>query len=89
MFDKVKNLNKLRKAQSKIEKEMEQIFATREKAGVRVTVNANNKIIAIEVNDTEDKVLKDLLNGALKEAKKKAEKKLRGQLSELGLGDMI
>jgi DNA-binding protein YbaB len=89
MFDKVKNLHKLRKAQSEIEKQMDQINAVKEKSGVKVVVNANNKIIVIEVDGNEDKLLKDLINDALKEAKKKAEKKLRGQISELGLGDLI
>ena len=89
MFDKLKNANKLRKAQSEIEKKMEQIQATTEKSGVRVVVNANNKIISIDVEGDEDKLLKDLINDALKDAKKKAEKQLRGQLAELGLGDLL
>lgn len=89
MLDKLVKANKLRKAQSQIEKKMEQIQATSEKAGVRVTVNANNKIISIDVEGQEDKLLKDLINSALKSAKKKSEKQLRGQLSELGLGDLL
>ena len=89
MFDKVKNLNKLRKAQSEIEKQMEQVHAAKEKSGVKVVVNANNKIVSIEVEGEEDKLMKDLLNDALKDAKKKAENKLRGQMADLGLGDLL
>ena len=89
MLDKLKNLNKLRKAQSEIEKQMEQIQSTVEREGIRVTVNANNKIVSIDIEGDEDKLLKDLVNEALKDAKKKAEKKLRNQMSELGLGDLL
>jgi len=89
MLDKLKNLNKWRKAQADIEKQMEQIFASAEKDGIKVVVSANNKIISVEVEGDEDKLLKDLINSALKDAKKKAEKKLRGQASELGLGDLL
>ncbi|OGC47249.1 hypothetical protein A2886_01205 [candidate division WWE3 bacterium RIFCSPHIGHO2_01_FULL_42_13] len=89
MLDKLKNLNKWRKTQSEIQKQMEQIFASAERDGVKVVVNANNKVISVEVEGDEDKLLKDLLNDALKDAKKKAEKKLRGQASELGLGDLL
>ncbi len=89
MFDKVKTVNKWRKAQAEIEKQMEQIQATVEKGKYLVVVNANNKIIHIDVDGEEDKVLKDAINGALKDAKKKAEKKLRSQAGDLGLGDLL
>lgn len=89
MFEKLKNLNKLRKAQSEIEKQLEQIQSVGEKSGVKVVVNANNKILSIEFDGVEDKLMKDLINDTLKDAKKKGEKKLRSKASELGLGDLI
>jgi hypothetical protein len=36
MFDKVRELNKFKQAQSKIKKQMEEISATREKDGIKV-----------------------------------------------------
>lgn len=89
MFDKIKNLNKLKKAQKEMENIMDQIVVTKEKAGITVTVNANNKVIKIDFEGEEDKITKDLLNDTLKEAKKKSEKKLRGQVANLGLGDLL
>lgn len=89
MFDKVKAVNKWRKAQAEIEKRMEQIQSSVQKGKYLVVVNANNKIIQVEVDGEEDKVLKDAINDALKDAKKKAEKKLRSQAGDLGLGDLL
>ncbi len=89
MLDKLKNLNKLRKAQSEIEKEMEQINSSAERDGIKVVVNANNKVVTIEVEGEEDTMLRDLLNIALKDARKKAEKQMRGKMSDLGLGDLL
>lgn len=89
MLDKVKQLNKWRKAQSEIEKQMEQVQAMEEKGDYKVVVNANNKIISIEVDGKEDKLLKNVINDALKSAKKKAEKKLKSQVGDLGLGDLL
>jgi len=89
MFDKLKDVNKLRKLKSQIEKQQDQIWATRQKGDIEVTVNANKKVVLIKCGGEEDKRLKDLINDAMKEAEKKAEKKLRSQASELGLGDLI
>lgn len=89
MFDKIKNLNKLKKAQKEMEVIMDKIVITKEKAGITVAVNANNKVLKIDFEGDEDKITKDLLNDALKEAKKKSGKKLRGQMANLGLGDLL
>jgi len=89
MLDKVKTANKWKKAQSEIEKQMEQIQITESKGDYTVTVTANNKIVSIEFDGENDKLLKDLINSALKSAKKKAEKKLRSQAGNLGLGDLL
>ncbi len=79
-----KEIYKLRKEQSKMQKQMEQIFSTEEKRGVRVVVRGDRKIEAIYFDDEEQKELKDLINSAMKGVNKKVEKQLRGQLSELG-----
>lgn len=89
MFDKLKKVNELRKAQAEMEKKMEDIRVTEEKGNFKVTVNANNKIISIEEKGEKQDFVADLLNSALKKARKKAEKKLRGEMGDLGLGDLL
>lgn len=89
MFDKLKKVNELRKAQSEMEKKMKQIRVTEEKGKYEVTVNANNKVISIKVDGEEQEFIVDLLNSALKSARKKAEKKLRSSMGDLGLGDLL
>lgn len=89
MFDKLKKVNDLRKAQSEMEKKMESVRVTEEKGNFAVTVNANNKIISIKEKGEDQDFVVDLLNSALKKARKKAEKKLRGDMADLGLGDLL
>ena len=79
-----KELYRLRKEQSKLQKQMEQIFATVEKQDVKVVVRGDRKIEAIYFDGEEQKELRDMINDAIKDVNKKVEKQLRGQLSELG-----
>jgi len=79
-----KELYRLRKEQSKLQKQMEQIFATVEKQDVKVVVRGDRKIEAIYIDGEEQKDLRDMINDAIKDVNKKVEKQLRGQLSELG-----
>lgn len=84
MLDKFKDLNKLRKAQSEIKKQLEQIFATYEKGDLRIVVRGDRRIEKIEIEGEERKDLKEALNSAYKDLDKKVEKQMRGQLSDLG-----
>ena len=85
MFDKLKDLNKLRQTQDKIKKQMEQIFVTNEKANFTVLVRGDKKIEKITIDGVENKVLKELINDAFKNIDKKLEKQMRGQFSDLGI----
>ncbi len=89
MFDKLKDLNKLRKAQSEIKKQLEQIYVQKESGDTQILVRGDKKIEKLIVDGEEMKELRDLLNDALKEVDKKVEKQMRGQLSEMGLGDIF
>ncbi|MBI2414920.1 hypothetical protein HYV31_03765 [candidate division WWE3 bacterium] len=89
MFDKFKTVAKFMKAKSEMEKKLDPIWAVVEKAGYKITVNANRKIIAIEEHGVENKVLKDLLNDALKAALKKGEKKMKASGEDFGIGDLL
>lgn len=81
----IKEAHKLRRQQSKMKKQAEQIFAAVEKRDVKVVVRGDSRIESIYIDGEEQKDLKDLINSAMKEVNKKVEKQLRGQLSELGL----
>ena len=85
MFDKLKELNQLRKMQGEIQKELEAIFVTHEKDGVKITVRGDKKIEKVTIDDEENKLFKDLINDAMKEVDKKVEKQMRGRMSEFGL----
>ncbi len=88
MFDKLKNLNRMRKVQAEMKKELEQMFASSEKHGIRVVVRGDRKIEKIEIDQEESKELKEVINDAMKDIDKKVEKQMRGRLDDLGLGDL-
>ena len=80
-----KDIYKFKKAQSQMQKQLEQIFATEEKRGIKVVVRGDRRVEVIEIDGEQQKELKDLINAAMKEANKKSEKQLRGQLGDLGI----
>ena len=88
MFDKVRELNKFKQAQSKIKKKMEEISATREKDGIKVVVRGDKKIQRLEIDGEDQKDLRDLINDTFGDVDKKVEKQMRGQLKDLGLPDL-
>jgi DNA-binding protein YbaB len=88
MFDKVRELNKFKQAQSKIKKQMEGISATREKDGIKIVVRGDKKIQRLEIDGEDQKDLKDLINDTFGDVDKKVEKQMRGQLKDLGLPDL-
>lgn len=53
--------------------------------GVTVKIAANMQLIELETNGKKDEEIKETINKALKEVQKLAAKKMRGQLSDLGL----
>jgi DNA-binding protein YbaB len=88
MFDKIKELNRLKQTQSRIKKQMEEIFATKEKGNIRIVVRGDKKIQKLEVDGEDRKDLKDIINDVFGEVDKKVEKQMRGQLKDLGLPDL-
>jgi len=85
MFDKVKELNKLRKVQGEIKKDLEQVFVSNEKSGMKVVARGDKKIQKIEIDGEEQRDLKDLINDTFKDVDKKVEKQMRGRMGDLGL----
>jgi DNA-binding protein YbaB len=84
-----KSIYKAKKAQSQMQKQLEQIFASEEKRGIKVVVRGDRKIERIEIDGEEQKELKDLINSAMKEAEKKVEKQLRSSLDVDDLKEML
>ncbi|OGM78006.1 hypothetical protein A2197_00515 [Candidatus Woesebacteria bacterium RIFOXYA1_FULL_48_16] len=93
MFDKIKQLNELRKMRSQaltLQKELEKIRESEERNGMKVVVTGDQKVAYIEINGEERKELVDLINDAMKKVQKEAAKKMMemgGGLSGL-LGKM-
>ena len=93
MFDKIKQLNELRKMRSQalaLQKELEKIRESEERNGMKVVVTGDQKVAYIEINGEERKDLVDLINSAMKKVQKEAAKKMMemgGGLSGL-LGKM-
>ncbi|PIS22237.1 hypothetical protein COT50_02855 [candidate division WWE3 bacterium CG08_land_8_20_14_0_20_41_10] len=85
MFDKIKDLNKLRKAQGEIKKELEQIFVEGEKQGIKILIRGDKRVEKLEIDGVEQKSLRDLINDTMKDVDKKVEKQMRGHMADLGL----
>ncbi len=85
MLDKLKDLNKLRKMQQEVKKQLEAISVSYEKDGIKVVIRGDKKIEKVEIDGDENKLIKDIINDAQKEVDKKVEKQMRSQAGELGL----
>jgi len=79
MFDKIKQLNELRKMRSQameLQKELEKIRESEERNGMKVVVSGDQKVQYIELNGEERKDLVDLINDAMKKVQKESAKKM-------------
>lgn len=85
MFDKIKELNQLRKMQGEMQKELENISVTQEKDGVKITMRGDKKIEKVLIDGEENKLFKDIINNISKEVDKKVQKQMQGKMSDLGL----
>ena len=88
MFDKLKDLNRLRKMQAEVKKQLENIFVTSEKSGIQIVIRGDKKIEKLIIDGEDNKTLKDVINDSMKEVDKKVEKQMRGQLSEMGFPNL-
>jgi DNA-binding protein YbaB len=83
MFDKAKQLMQLQKLQSEIKKKLESLTSYEEKGLNSVVVTGDKKIQKIVINGVEDKVLRDLINTAMKKMDTKIEKEMKEKEEEL------
>ncbi|OGM26114.1 hypothetical protein A3D00_01775 [Candidatus Woesebacteria bacterium RIFCSPHIGHO2_02_FULL_38_9] len=79
MFDKVKQLNELRKMRSQameLQKELEKISKSYQKGNIKVVVTGDQKISYIEIDGQPMDELVKAINEALKAVQKDAAKKM-------------
>lgn len=86
MFDKAKKLYDLKKQADSMKKQMEQIIVEVEEKGVKIIIRGDQHVEEIFVDGEKNERLKKAVNKAIRESQKKVAKKMRGQLSDLGLG---
>ncbi len=85
MFDKVKQINDLRKKAKQLEQELDAEVLEVNYKGVTVTISAGLEIKSLDTAGRSEEDIKAAVNKAIKEAQKLAAKKMRGQLGDLGL----
>jgi len=87
MFDKLKQLKKLKELHNQLKKETMEI----EKEGIKVTINGNIQIIDIKLNPSlemnrQEKILRECINEAVKKIQFAMAQKMAqaGNLPDLG-----
>lgn len=80
---------KAKRTQSKMQKELEQIFAVAEDKETRVVVRGDHKIEKIEIDGEEQKELKSVINDAMKAVEKKIQKKMASTANIEDLKEML
>ena len=85
MFDKAKELYKLKKQADELKRRMAAIVVEVEEKEVKVVMQGDQEVREVWVDGEEDERLKKAFNKAVKESQKKVAKKMRDQLGDLGL----
>ncbi len=83
MFDKITTLRKAKKMQDQIKRQLEEIFHNEERGNNSVLIRGDKRIEKVVIGGEERKDLKDLINDAMKQVDKKAEKKMKDQASDI------
>ncbi len=83
MFNKLKDLNKLRSQASEMQKKLADEIITVEDGGVEIIINGNMEIQSVKIADIENKEivegnLKRAVNNAIKKAQKLMAQKMMG-----------
>jgi DNA-binding protein YbaB len=84
-FNQMGQMKDLVKAQNKMKKVLQSFFVTENKGKYEIVVRGDKRVEKILVEGDLDKDLKDVINNAMKAVDKKAEKKVRGQMADLGI----
>ncbi len=89
-FSQMKDLYKIQRETKRIKKELKNIHVEAEASGVKVTVNCDQEVVAIEIapgtpQERLPALLKDALNRALKKAQVVAAERMQGIMQQMGL----
>jgi len=82
---KMKDLYALKKQADAMQKQMEQIKVSVVDGDFEIVMKGDQTVDEVKENGENRNDLKKLFNKAVKESKKKAAKKMRGQMGDLGI----
>ncbi len=85
MFDKIKELNDLRKQAQKMQEMLKEEVIIVEKGEIRIKIRGDMEVEWVEVNGEHDDKLTKAFNAAIKESQKIAAQKMRGQMGDFKL----
>jgi len=82
MFNKLKQIKDLRDQAKKMQSVLSQESVTLEKNGIKLIVNGNLEVTTLDINENLDKetiakIIKDLVNDAIKQTQKIMAKKMQ------------
>lgn len=87
MFDKLKQLNELRKMRSQaleMQKELKKVTEVYEKNDIKIKVNGGQEVEYVEVDGVERDDIRDAINEAMKRVQKESAKKMMEMGGGLG-----
>lgn len=85
MFDKIKELNELRKQAQKMQDMLKEEMIIVEKGKVKIKIRGDMEVEWVEVDGEQKKELAQAFNAAIKESQKVAAQKMRGQMGDFKL----
>ncbi len=85
LFDKAKNLYRLKRQADSLKKKMGDISVEIEERGIRLKMRGDQHVEEIFVDGEKSERLKEVFNKAVKESQKKVAKRMGGDFSDLGI----
>ena len=85
MFDKIKEMNELRKQAKKMQDLLKEETIIVEKGRVKIKIRGDMEVEWVEVGGEQQSDLAKAFNAAIKESQKIAAQKMRGQMGDFKL----
>lgn len=82
MFDKVKELNDLRKQAKRMQDLLKEEAIIVEKGKIKIKIRGDMEVEWVEMDGNRDSDLEKAFNAAIKESQKLAAQKMRGQMGD-------
>lgn len=83
MIDKVKQAYQLKKAQAELQKLISSLSVFEQKADNSIVISGDKKVTKLVINGVENKVIKDLINEAMKKMDTKLQKEMKTKEDEI------